>query len=351
MNITRTVSALLSVLVVLPSASALAAGFPDVPTSHSHYDAIVYVQSEGIVSGYSDSTFRPDTTINRAEFTKIIVKSMHTEEEIQKCDSLGFSDLQYGAWYVPYICMAQKDQLISGYPNGTFGPEKTINFVEAAKILSNVFNTLNTFCSGPAPIAGSDGCPTTSGHPWYEWFVRSLEYWKAIPLSITSFDQNITRGEMAEMIWRLRVAVGKASQSYDRLQGTSANIFSVNDLYVGKKVGGMVVQSFNDTTADFKGSITLTGTYKDWNSTNAALGVCMHSFSPTTSSLLPIFSAYVGTQFCFAPTAQLYTSFPKGTEGSATVTIDHLTLFIIGGDAPANTATLSAVITVKPDIQ
>lgn len=47
-------------------------GFSDVPFNHLNAETIDYVQANGIVSGYPDGTFRPDQTINRAEFVKII---------------------------------------------------------------------------------------------------------------------------------------------------------------------------------------------------------------------------------------------------------------------------------------
>ncbi len=55
-----TLTVLLGVLAPLTVA---AAGFRDVPSSHPNYDAILYVQEQGIVEGYSDGTYKPDQTI------------------------------------------------------------------------------------------------------------------------------------------------------------------------------------------------------------------------------------------------------------------------------------------------
>ncbi|MBU1152275.1 beta-propeller domain-containing protein, partial [Patescibacteria group bacterium] len=54
-----------------------------------------------------------------------------------------------------------------------------------------------------------------SGDAWYKVYVRALELKAAIPTTIASFDHNVTRGEMAEMIYRIvnNVSV-KTSLSY-----------------------------------------------------------------------------------------------------------------------------------------
>ncbi len=49
--------------------------FPDVPVDHQYVEAIGYLYDNDIVSGYPDGTFKPDAQINRAEFLKILVGS------------------------------------------------------------------------------------------------------------------------------------------------------------------------------------------------------------------------------------------------------------------------------------
>lgn len=171
--------------------SSFAVYFSDVSTSHENFAAIEYLEFMGVVEGYwpqgsNEAEFRPENTINRAEFTKIVVEANFDDEEIEGCDTRYFSDLTPGEWYVPYICVAKEQGLISGYPDGTFQPSGEINFVEAAKIVSNTY-----------------GFDYQEDEPWYRSYVENLETVAAVPTSIDSFGQEITRGEMAEMIYRL----------------------------------------------------------------------------------------------------------------------------------------------------
>jgi|TARA_B100000315_G_scaffold257340_1_gene305845 hypothetical protein len=122
-----------------------------------------------------------------------------------------FRDVDKGAWYINYICKARDEQLVGGYPDGTFRPGNYINFVEAAKIIASASATITSNPRLPSPNPNS---------PWYERYIRFLEARNVIPKSIMTLDQEISRGEMAEMIYRLDAKVtGMPSVTYSQLTG------------------------------------------------------------------------------------------------------------------------------------
>lgn len=169
----------------LPPA-ALALVFSDVRSGMTPYaTAIEALRSRGIIEGYSDGTFKPSATVNRAEFLKIILESRGGSFTGDRC----FPDVR-DEWFAPYVCTAKEEGIIAGYPDGLFKPEQTINFVEAAKILSLAF-----------------GQQVETAGEWYEGYARALESSKAIPPSIAGLTNPVTRGEMAEMMWRLTEGV------------------------------------------------------------------------------------------------------------------------------------------------
>lgn len=174
--------------------------FGDVTLTHPYRAAIDYVQSKGIVSGYPDGTYQPDRLLNRAEFTKIIVESRFSRLEIDNCiASEGFykrslfSDVASAVWFEKYVCVGKMNNIIGGYPDGTFRGEQTINYAEAAKILVNSY-----------------GLEVGARDPWFVPFLEKMNVLKALPAGVDASDtvqtglQNVTRGEMAEMIYRLR---------------------------------------------------------------------------------------------------------------------------------------------------
>lgn len=178
-------SLLASVLVLGISVSAQAA-FPDVPNSHPHSQAIDYVKSKGIVSGNPDGTFKPDANISRAAFTKIIVETYFPTSNFNSCKSLTtFADVPTNAWFAPYVCVAVNQNLVKGYDDGTFRPGDNINIAEASKIISAYRKGIR------------------AGNPWFAPYLEDLGSVGAIPTQVSTADQSVTRGLMAEMIHRL----------------------------------------------------------------------------------------------------------------------------------------------------
>lgn len=185
--------------------------FTDVAPGSTYYKALVYLKDNELVSGYADGSFKPDNTINRAEFIKIIIMAVDQipsgNDNCLKASSAGSAtstaDGSYGnlftdtvatapgdPWYMYYVCEAKKQHLVDGYPDGSFKPAQNINFVEAAKIIANA-----------AQLTSSTSASST---PWYKVYVDALATKNAIPTAIALFDQNITRGEMAEMAFRIK---------------------------------------------------------------------------------------------------------------------------------------------------
>jgi uncharacterized secreted protein with C-terminal beta-propeller domain len=178
---------------------AMAAAFSDVSSSTSYSTAIDALEARGIIDGYSDGTFKPKNRINRAEFLKIVLEGRGEDRTFTGEDC--FPDVQ-NQWFAPYVCTAKSEDIIGGYPDGTFKPEQEINFVEAAKIVALAF-----------------GQDVQEGGEWYEGFVRALEDSAAIPPTVAGLSMAINRGEMAEIMWRLSEGrTDQASKGYMNLK-------------------------------------------------------------------------------------------------------------------------------------
>jgi micrococcal nuclease len=162
--------------------------FKDIRSNHKNYDAIGYVQHYKIVNGYPNGTFLASKKINRAELTKIIIESTTDQSEIYGDNC--FSDVQ-NDWSAKYICTAKRKGIINGYPDNTFKPYQNISFVEAAKIISIAFQYQTS--------------PDTEA--WYRPFTIKLSEKNSIPETVDDIFKEITRGEMAEIIYRLKAGV------------------------------------------------------------------------------------------------------------------------------------------------
>lgn len=111
----------------------MVAPFKDVDSGNKNIKAISYLQENGVVSGYPDGTFKPNNTVNRAELIKILVGGKGITPALDANKNC-FPDVRE-EWFAPYVCYAKVQNWISGYPDGTFKPNQEVNKAEAIKML------------------------------------------------------------------------------------------------------------------------------------------------------------------------------------------------------------------------
>ena len=88
----------------------------------------------GCVSGYPDGTFRPDTPVTRAEFTKLVMEAAGI---VSEGPGMSFADTT-GHWAEAHIDAAAGAGFILGVGGGMFDPDKTITREDAVTILARV---------------------------------------------------------------------------------------------------------------------------------------------------------------------------------------------------------------------
>ena len=103
--------------------------FSDVPKGYWAANYIGYMQQLGIITGYSDGSFRPDAPVTRAEFATIASRFEKLTE-----GSKSFADVPDTYWAARYINFAATRGWVTGYSDGTFKPENTITRAEVAAV-------------------------------------------------------------------------------------------------------------------------------------------------------------------------------------------------------------------------
>ncbi|MDQ2809914.1 MAG: S-layer homology domain-containing protein [Chloroflexota bacterium] len=110
--------------------------FTDVPPSNTFYTPINWIYNHGIVSGYSNSdgslSFRPTANATRGQVCKII--TLATGWAIDTSGGPHFSDIA-GTTFYNYIETAYHHGVISGYSDGTFRPSATTSRAQFAKVV------------------------------------------------------------------------------------------------------------------------------------------------------------------------------------------------------------------------
>jgi hypothetical protein len=160
--------------------------YTDIDDSHANNEAIEFLTQIGAVEGYSDGAFKPEGTINRAEFLKMALEVSGKFSEVEEGGNC-FPDVT-DQWFAKYVCFAKANSIVDGYPDGFFYADREINFVEAAKMMVGILDI--EYSKEP------------NAHYWFEPFLKTLSSKEIIPVTITSTDKYVNRGEVAEMLWR-----------------------------------------------------------------------------------------------------------------------------------------------------
>lgn len=170
----------------------------------SSSNAVAYVKSRGIMNGYADGSFGEAHSVNRAEFATIVLRIYAKSVPNTYTASLPYADTSNNAWYAPAVVYVYGNGLMSGYGDNTFHPYSAVTFNDAAKTFALVYHlSLNT-----------SNTDTT------QKYIRALSDVNAIPLSITSDNQSLTRGQLADIIYRLDNGdSSQPSQTYTSLAG------------------------------------------------------------------------------------------------------------------------------------
>ncbi|MCR8745464.1 bifunctional 2',3'-cyclic-nucleotide 2'-phosphodiesterase/3'-nucleotidase [Romboutsia lituseburensis] len=113
-------------------------GFKDIE-KHWAKKNIEEFLTKGYIGGYEDKTFRPDNSITRAEFVKLVNKVF----ELKTVGTEDFKDVKPSDWFYNEICIATKAGYINGYEDKTFRPNQKITREEAASIVASLINLNN----------------------------------------------------------------------------------------------------------------------------------------------------------------------------------------------------------------
>jgi hypothetical protein len=207
-----------SVVVVLLLCVGLAIAFSDVPAGSDYAEAINELSSLGIINGKDDGTFRPRELVTRQQFAKMIVLTL--DLPVSENDVCFFSDVDVSGpgnlFPDNFVAVAAAQGITKGVSGNSFAP---FNNISRAQVMSMVVRA--------APLAGvSLSQPTGSYFADTRYTQRLFDdpnhglnaqiaevsglLWGVRQDSVGVWDpwRNATRGEVAQILWRLRQKMG-----------------------------------------------------------------------------------------------------------------------------------------------
>lgn len=218
----------LSISLMLPAQITAAESFVDVKENNPNFVAINYLKEQGIIEGYNDGSYKPYQNISRAEALKMLIL---TNEKYNKEDIEGktleedpFTDTSKEDWFSPYLAVAKENNIVKGYDDGSFMPQKTINLAESLKIyLESLENIL---------YPNDKTLYIYADTPDEDWYSKYTAYAGSKGMIYINNDnrvfpnQEMTRGYLAEILYRKIMSdkgyvFGKATYYGKAVQGNS----------------------------------------------------------------------------------------------------------------------------------
>lgn len=186
-NLKKVISSVAALTMVASSVAAFAVDFPDVESTASYAQAVQELSALDVISGYEDGTFGPDKLVTRAEITKMIVDALAERSSAEaSTESTKFADVSADHWAKGYINQGVAGGFIAGMSDTEFDPDANVTYVQAQKMLVSAI--------GYETYAQAQG-----GWPiGYKTYAASLDITKGI--SGIKDSTELTRAQVAQMI-------------------------------------------------------------------------------------------------------------------------------------------------------
>lgn len=184
----------IAAVVSPPKAAAATSPFTDINQYSDNYNEILKLYSQGVMSGFTDNTFRPDVSVTRGEAAKMLATALKLDTK--NIQDPYYKDVPKGNQYYKYVAALQNAGIMSGYSNGMFMPNEVLTRGELAKMVvvgfhlevsptyNNIFKDVNSKTNNAIYIQTLIDLNITKG---------------TTPVTFSPFDP-VTRGQFASFV-------------------------------------------------------------------------------------------------------------------------------------------------------
>jgi len=168
---------------------------------------LIRIASEGLISGYTDGTFRPDNPVTRAEFATMLARAFRWYSAGVSVPEFTDYD-RIPAWARESVAAAAARGMVVGFPDGKFRPQAYLTRQEECAILARIADAYGL--EDIVPVAKEmDGLPFTDIQQISPWALSSVEKLYQMDIikgrTVSSFMplSPATRAETAVTVYRL----------------------------------------------------------------------------------------------------------------------------------------------------
>jgi hypothetical protein len=178
--------------------------FTDVPSDFWAANSISTVTKANLMKGYSDGTFRPNQPMTREEVAALF--NNITDDGTAAFLSSKFKDITSDRWSALAIESVARKNIISGYGDNTYKPEKYMSRQEFAVVADNYIHYLGYTTEDPTALDNIAYGDQKFVAPWAQDAVRELAYLgftNYAPGTLFNPEKYVTRAEAAEIAYRM----------------------------------------------------------------------------------------------------------------------------------------------------
>ena len=141
--------------------------FLDIAPDAWYKDAVQYAYDNGLMTGVSDTEFAPEATTTRAMIVSILARL----EGVTTAEAAGFADVDDNDWYATAVNWAANVGVVNGYEDNTFQPNTAITREQLAAILMNYAAYKGEDVSNRADLTSYTDQPSTWAQEAISWSV------------------------------------------------------------------------------------------------------------------------------------------------------------------------------------
>lgn len=179
--------------------------FSDVTPSSPFFMPVNFLKEQNFVTGFPDSTFRPENPVSRAEALAMILKvngicsDQTTVATKKKKLKKPFRDVKRSDWFFNTVREAKRRSIVSGSGNGKFRPNEPVKLAEALRMLFQASDIEKEEMAAPIP----------NGIAADAWYAPDIAYAVSQTMltqqeegTIFSPEGELTRGQLSLLLYR-----------------------------------------------------------------------------------------------------------------------------------------------------
>jgi hypothetical protein len=169
--------------------------FEDVRPADYFYEPVRHLYCAGVITGYSDGTFRPYNNATRGQMAKIIILAFGYPIYLPPTPT--FTDVPKTDTFYQFIETAARNLIVSGYSDGTFRPYSNVTRGQLCKIV--VIAARWPLLDPPAPTF----VDVPVGSPFYTYIETAFDRGIITGYNDRTFrpGNHATRGQISKIVY------------------------------------------------------------------------------------------------------------------------------------------------------